>query len=189
MTKPDDAKQLYPIVTTNDIIEPTMTGLAGTIVKHKLTQQQFIIEGFVIEDAYYNPNDFKVDGCRIKYKFNSLYSSLNDLIYHKIITDGKRRNAFEYFGPKSFDFMSGDENLYYNFDSENNSFFYIKNGGKAEFSINELVGLDFNFYLYEHTFTEVPACAADRIYVLCKYFEDKISKYMIFNLNEITQEI
>jgi hypothetical protein len=171
-------------------IETNRTVMAGLAVRHALIPYRFIIEGFVIEDKYFNPNDFRVRGFKIEYKNEAgIYESVNNKIYEKVICDGKNNSICYYLGDAQIEMRSSSSSLIYQYEGALKYHYYNSGNGRSALSKDYLKSLKYNFYLFETTDTETPTCVTNEIYVLCKYWEEGKFKYMIFNLHEIKPDI
>jgi len=154
--------------------------VAGQIkVKHPLLDKSLILYGFVIEDQYFNENDFLIQGMRISYQKKDKYYASNHTIYPKIIIDNNRTPFYELFDGL-------DPILYRSWD------------GQAEFEITrDEVYEDeeeynkrckYEYYLFDKVNKTYPTCAARQIYAVCKYIEEGIFKYALFSFHELMPE-
>jgi len=163
-----------PFFTNNVII-------AGKIkVRHAMIDEPLLLVGFVIEDEYFNENDFKVLGMRIQYKLeDEEYNAQHEIIYPKIIIDRKTNHSNNYFKNENLIYRTrGDKEVGYYHEGQ----YYNSGSFKYESRINTF----FRYYMIDDNSVSIPESAADNIMALCKYCKDGIFKYAIFNLHELT---
>lgn len=157
--------------------------IAGTQkVKHALMDEvPMLLLGFVVEDEYFEINNFKVIGNMIEYfrPDEKYYYANNDLIYPKIIVDYKKNHASVYFKNETCTRRDRYQ-IRHGFLVEGN-YNYSPDGKGHDFESNY-----FNFYLFSDLVSPIPECCADNIYAVCKYREENAFKHAIFNLHEIT---
>lgn len=176
-------------VVTNNIV------LAGLTVKHKLLPHKYLLEGFIVEDIYFNRNNFNVNGNKIHYKpinqpgsmakiDKEGFAAINNLIYSKLIVDGKKSNFSDYF-KRSDEFVARVAEYYsgYGIYKRDEIYWTVRLN-----YTNWKYGLEFEYYLYDTTTSNLPECAANKVYALCKHYEEGEFKYSIFNLHEIIPE-
>jgi len=189
-----------PIENIEDALAPIEKGnetkrrvLAGLIVRHELIPYRFIIEGFVVEDRYFNPNDFRVNQMNIEYQYEvAKYNSINAKVYPKMIIDGKSCKLTEYIPNTNFEERDITINFKsFEFNSSSSQYGKFANGFVFIEKVysDRLAAMRFNYYLFDTTVSEIPICVANKVFVLCKYWEDGKFKYMIFNLHEIKPDV
>lgn len=174
--------------------------LAGLNVRHKLLPHRFLLEGFVVEDYFLNTKDFLVFTPNIYYKKFDVndnhswkhfctkgkdYVAINSIIYSKLVVDGKKKRFSNYFeNEKEFTYRDNSKASLSNiWRVDDGSYYRHRMNGNIKFDY-----LEFEYYLYENTTSSLPECAANKIFALCKYYEDGELRYAIFNLHEIVPE-
>lgn len=154
-----------PIFSSSNVV------VAGQIkVKHPLMDKSLILYGFVIEDQYFNENDFRVQGMNISYLYEDKYRSENPTIYPKIMIDKKQTLFFNLFN--------------------NLEVIYLRNTQKHELYTND-DGDEyclFEYYMFDKIHSLTPKYAANEIYAVCKYIEEGGFKYKLFSFHELMPE-
>jgi hypothetical protein len=153
--------------------------LAGLTVRHKLLPHRYLLEGFVVEDIAFNIKDFTIMVDEIKYQ-NSTYSTRNRKIYPKLIVDSKINSCSK--------FCKTISQLKHRLKSQNSPYDISNRDGDENWKSDLNDSSNFEYYLYETTTSNFPECAANKVFALCKYYEDGNFKYSIFNLHEIVPE-
>jgi hypothetical protein len=185
----DYGKQTGALVTQQNLFHSANVILAGKIkVKHPLLDETLLLLGFVIEDKYFNENDFRVKGLEISYfreylnggEVETQYTSLNSIIYPKIIIEKKANHCSSYFKdqPLVWRGISGARNNAYLKDGK---YFWEPNGSGHESWFETF----YDYYLFKDISDNCPECAANNIYALCKYRENGLFKHCIFNFHEL----
>lgn len=155
--------------------------VAGTLlVKHPLIEERLQLIGFVVEDKYFNPDDFKIMGMKISYGDDNLdYFALNDTIYPRLSLDAKKNHCSYYFkdSPLRWREAEGHDIAYLVGDKYRRT----KNEGSPE----AYCKTQYNYYLFESSLSELPECAADNVLALCKYKANDTFKYFLSNLHEL----
>jgi len=154
-----------PLFHLNNVI------VAGVIkVKHPLLDKSLLIIGFIIEDDSFNENNFQITGMKISYKAmnSNNYYVTNEIIYPKIIIDNKQTPFFELF--------SNLDKIVWRYDTDRCTIDKSHPGCK------------FEYYMFDKVNGQNPVCSANEIYAVCKYIEDGVFKYALFNFHELIPE-
>lgn len=157
---------------------------AGLAVRHKLLPHRYLLDGFVVEDRAFNYKEFESNGINISCQ--SIVSTCNPKLYSKLVLDGKRKCFYEFFNT--------DEKFVLR-DTKDDSPHHIgKDSSDNTYNLpglgwTNITDVKFEYYLYETTTSILPECAANKVFALCKYYEEGEFKYSIFNLHEIVPEV
>jgi len=159
--------------------------VAGTlIVEHPIIEGRLQLVGFVVEDEYFNSEDFKVMGMKISYaNKDSEYWARNEIIYPKLVLDAKKNHCSCYFK---------DSPLKWRDAGKHDKVYLVS--GKYRWKEDENSGIAwydtiYNYYLYESVLSELPECTANNVFALCRYKENGTLKYIFLNLHEIVPTI
>jgi hypothetical protein len=187
----EDVNQTSVVVSEQNLFQTTNVIIAGKIkVKHPLMDETLLLLGFVIEDQYFNENNFRVKGLEISYfreylnggEVETQYTSSNSIIYPKIIIDKKTNHCSSYFKDQPL--------VWRDISGKRNNDAYLKDG--KYFWKPDGVGGEcwyettYNYYLFKDVFDNWPECATNNIYALSKYKENGVFKHCIFNFHELT---
>lgn len=167
------------------------------LVNHSLFESNLQLMGFVVSDYHVNLTDFIVSNNKIKYNTctDKGYFANNKLIYNRLVFDNFEKEYTRYF--KIIDSQFYNSNLLYRssylysgvkFSIANESsqiYFHPYNNGYtrgiSELGIKEL---KFEFYLFCDN-SDVPECATNELFALCKYIFNGEIKFGIFNFYEL----
>ena len=139
--------------------------IAGTLkVRHSLMPDPILLYGFIVEDYYFNSEDFKINGLKISYKKgDNEYVSNNEIIYQRVKIN-LSREKFTY---------ETDLNITH------------RSNHKWQYRSYASIGEIYKYYLFDDNFSEIPVSVANNIFVVCKYRENSEFKYMILSLHEV----
>ena len=177
------ANEGLAVISQQNLFQQNNTIVAGTIkVKHPLMDETpLLVIGFVIEDSYFNQEDFKIVGDKIKYRIDGSksYASYNDLIYPKIIIDYKKTHCSLFFKDKTLVYRGerGPEEAYLS----NGKYYWNEEGTGTESNLETI----YNYYYFSLVASNIPECCSNSIFAVCKYREEGTFKHAIFNLHEI----
>lgn len=182
------ANENKQMVTQSAGLVSTPVIMAGLLVRHKLLPHRYLLEGFVVEDSYFNHEDFKYNNLEIKYKetkFND-YKSYNGLIYSKLVIDGQKNPFSVYFKSENkFRVRNTLVYSYHDYTEKEGDYFIGKDLFNRPTSTSKTT---FEYYLYLNPTSELPECAANKVFALCKHFEEGQFKYALFHLHELIPE-
>lgn len=163
-------------IVTNNLI------LAGLVVRHKLLPHRYLLDGFIVEDFFFDSKVFATNGITIEY--GDPLMSKNPKVYSKLVVDSKNKAISEYGKMnKKFHFRSSSTNSPKQYEPDRTGDIYIDGKGWVKFEESR-----FEYYLYETNTATEWECVANRVFALCKYYEEGEFKYSIFNLHEIVPE-
>jgi len=174
----ENPKMEIATIPEETLFSSNNTLIAGKIkVKHFLIDEPLVIYGFIIEDKYFNENDFKVNGMEISYKTTNLssteYYACNEKIYAKIILNFNKAPL------ETFYFATPDDGI---ITRTKNGIRYDRYGRQVRAHKNDSP----KYILFEDWMDLAPSAVAYTIMALCKYRVDNTTKYFICNLQELT---
>lgn len=173
----ENPKMEIATIPEETLFSSNNTLIAGKIkVKHFLIDEPLVIYGFIIEDKYFNENDFKVNGMEISYQTNSIskeYYACNKKIYAKIILNFNKAPL------ETFHFATPDNGINIH---RKDGIWYDRNGQQIRAHKNDSP----KYILFEDWMDLAPSAVADTIMAFCKYRVDNTTKYFICNLHELT---
>jgi hypothetical protein len=183
--KPDE------LVLNNNPFQISNVIIAGKLkVRHPLMEEEMIILGFVIEDHYFNQEDFKIKGMSIEYKVKEDYNARNEKIYPKLIIDKMKNHFSIFFGNEEGcrirhrkPYCFNDMLIKHILNDEHGNIISVNYRTKeGRYTKNEPF---FNYYLFDSFTSDIPECAADNVFAVCKYRENDNFKHAIFNFHEL----
>ncbi len=178
----ENPKMEIATIPEETLFSSNNTLIAGKIkVKHFLIDEPLVIYGFIIEDKYFNENDFKVNGMEISYKISDKerYFAYNKTIYLKIILN------FNMAPLKAFNFnIPLDKNDKTTYTYEQGAICEHNKNGSMYHPVSK--NSTFKYILFEDWMDLAPKAVTEAIMALCKYRVDNTTKYFICNLHELT---
>ena len=173
----ENPKMEIATIPEETLFSSNNTLIAGKIkVKHFLIDEPLVIYGFIIEDKYFNENDFKVNGMEISYKISDQerYLARNNKIYSKIILNFNKAPL------ETFYFNIPLDKNYENTYKEGAIYKHDKDGIMYRNPVSK--NSTFKYILFEDWMDLAPKAVAEAIMALCKYRVDNTTKYFICNL-------